>query len=198
MPKIRRATLNDLELLSRLSAETFIETFGKNYSEEDLNEYLTQRLSKKAIEGELKDPENIFFLIENLPQAPIENAEVEDCEQYSSGYIKITPNSDKFLNDLSDKFEKPLRSCYLERFYLLKDSQGSGLAHLAMQELITWVNANTQCDTIHLTVFVENHRAQKFYQKYGFIYAGDTIYHVGNTKDHELIYLKALAISLVG
>ncbi len=80
----------------------------------------------------------------------------------------------------------------------MKDSQGSGLAHLAMQELITWVNANTQCDTIHLTVFVENHRAQKFYQKYGFIYAGDTIYHVGNTKDHELIYLKALAISLVG
>jgi hypothetical protein len=39
MPKIRRATLNDLELLSRLSAETFIETFGKNYSENEFNQH---------------------------------------------------------------------------------------------------------------------------------------------------------------
>jgi diamine N-acetyltransferase len=177
MPKIRRATINDLKVLSDLSIQTFIETFGANYSKEDLNEYSSQSLSKKVIERELKDPKNIFFLIENSPQE-------------SNGYIKITPNNDKFLNDLSDKFKKPLKSCYLERFYLLKDSQGSGLAHLAMQELITWIKANIQCDTIHLTVFVENHRAQKFYQKYGFVYAGDTIYHVGNARDHELIYLK--------
>jgi predicted GNAT family N-acyltransferase len=74
MPKIRRATINDLKVLSDLSIQTFIETFGANYSKEDL--------------------------------------------------------------------------------------------------------------------FVENHRAQKFYQKYGFVYARDTIYHVGNTRDHELIYLK--------
>ena len=94
MPKIRRATLNDLELLSRLSTETFIETFGHNYSEEDLNEYSTQRLSKKAIEGELKDPENIFFLIESSSQVAGENAGIEISEQHPHGYIKITPNSD--------------------------------------------------------------------------------------------------------
>lgn len=173
---IKEINLADLELLLSLSRRTFVDTFGSNYAEDDLNNYLHERLSGEVLEKELSDPKNNFFFILDSLGKPF-------------GYIKITPSSVKFLKDLDASFKQPKSSCYLERFYLLNEAQGTGLAHLAMSELINWIRENTEDEFIHLTVFIENHRAQKFYRRYGFFHAGDTIYEVGNARDHELLYL---------
>jgi len=176
MRVIKSISSVDLPALVELSRETFIDTFADNYSSEDLNTYLEERLSETALSKELADVKNFFFFILNL-------------EEKICGYIKITPSSKKFLKDLNPAQSKPLSSCYLERFYLTKESLGSGLAQLAMSELMSWIRENTGDQSIHLTVFIENYRAQRFYQKYGFFHAGDTVYEVGSTRDHELLYL---------
>jgi hypothetical protein len=105
----------DAHLLVQLSQVTFMETFGTNYTQADLDHYFNKRLSSEALGTELKNKENYFFKI--ITPA------LEPC-----GYAKITPASSSYLKGLSPAVEKPNSSTYLERFYLLKSAQGLGVA----------------------------------------------------------------------
>jgi RimJ/RimL family protein N-acetyltransferase len=75
---------------------------------------------------------------------------------------------------------------------VLKPFQGSGLANKAMQALLEWIKNHTSCDAIHLTVFSENHRAYKFWQKQGFQHVGNSLYRVGDVLDTDFLCLLRL------
>ncbi len=55
MRVIKSISSADLPTLVKLSRETFIDTFADNYSSEDLNTYLEERLSETALSKELAD-----------------------------------------------------------------------------------------------------------------------------------------------
>jgi RimJ/RimL family protein N-acetyltransferase len=47
-------------------------------------------------------------------------------------------------------------------------------------------------DELYLTVFTENHRARRFYDRYDFVPVGSYEFMVGNQADEDIIMMKAL------
>lgn len=177
---IKPMGLDDLDALVNISQRTFLETFGMNYNPKDLNEYMETRLSRQALGVELADSQNVFFSV------------WDESSSALTGYIKIIPQSPKFLEDLEPQHTTPQNSTYLERFYLLKPFHGKGIAQRAMQATLDWIKQNTESDAVHLTVFCENPRAYTFYQRFGFEHVGNTVYMVGDHADKEFLYLLKL------
>jgi diamine N-acetyltransferase len=64
------------------------------------------------------------------------------------------------------------------------------------QHLTDWAVAEARtvnADALLLSVYSDNPRGQRFYQKNGFAYVADTYFMVGNHRDDEFLYLKPLA-----
>ena len=56
--------------------------------------------------------------------------------------------------------------------------------------LMDWALARARalgCDAVQLSVYSENHGAQRFYERYGFTKVGEYGFPVGKTVDHEFI-----------
>ena len=69
----------DLKTLQKISRETFIETFAKENTEEDLRKYLEEDLGEKQLLEELMHPHSHFFF--SLAEGKI------------TGYMKLNEQS---------------------------------------------------------------------------------------------------------
>ena len=45
---------------------------------------------------------------------------------------------------------------------------------------------------VYLTVYIDNHRAKRFYERYGFVEVGKYDFMVGDQADHDIIMKKRL------
>jgi ribosomal protein S18 acetylase RimI-like enzyme len=87
------------------------------------------------------------------------------------------------------EIERP--AILLDQLYVLKEHHGAGVA----RELMDWALDEARArgaEEIYLTVFVDNHRARRFYDRYGFEAAGRYDFMVGNHADEDIIMRKAL------
>ena len=69
---------------------------------------------------------------------------------------------------------------------MLKPWQGAGLA----AQLMAWTLEEARAraaEEIYLSVFVDNARARRFYERYGFEYVGRYAFMVGSHADDDLI-----------
>ena len=74
---------------------------------------------------------------------------------------------------------------------MLKPWQGAGLAPAMMD----WVIAEARrrgAEELYLSVFADNHRAQRFYARYGFEAVGRYDFMVGTHADEDIIMRLAL------
>src|SRR5690606_21077628 len=86
---------------------------------------------------------------------------------------------------------RPQRPVFISQLYCAPDMTGRG--HGAA--LIEWAIAEARAwraDAVQLSVFSENHGAQRFYRRYGFGHVADIDFWVGNHRDHEFLYELAL------
>jgi diamine N-acetyltransferase len=67
----------------------------------------------------------------------------------------------------------------LVRFYLIQSAIGSGAAAHLMRATLEMARLLAH-DTIYLGVWEHNHRAKKFYLKWGFTHIGEHVFPVGN------------------
>ena len=159
----RNATAADAALLSRLGAETFTETFGHLYSPENLAAFLTSHAVENW-ERELADPRYTIRLAEQDGQAV--------------AFAKLGPPGLPFA------VTGP--TAELKQFYVLKPWHGTGVA----PALMDWVLAESRArgaGQLFLSVFVDNHRAQRFYARYGFEAVGSYAFMVGTHADEDII-----------
>jgi GNAT superfamily N-acetyltransferase len=164
----RDATASDVSLLSSLGARTFAETFGHLYRPEDLAIFLLNHSAEKWA-GELADPDYVVRLAE--------------VDGEAVGYAKLGPPS--------LPFEPRGPSIELRQFYLLGPWQGRGIA----QELMRWVLEKARArgaEDLYLSVFVDNHRARRFYARYGFEYVCNYAFMVGSHADEDHVMRLAL------
>jgi len=74
----------------------------------------------------------------------------------------------------------------LRQFYILKPWHGRGIA----AELMAWVLDEARrrgAEELYLSVYVDNHRARRFYDRYGFEFVAPYAFMVGEQADEDLI-----------
>ena len=165
----RLAGTDDAPALSRLGAETFTETFGHLYQPGDLALFLTNH-DEANWRQELADPEFAVLI-------------VEDETKEAIGYAKIGPPH--------LPFEPRGTAVELRQFYLVRSWQGRGIADRMMQWVIDEAERRGG-DHLYLSVFTDNHRARKFYERWGFIAEGRYAFMVGSHADEDIVMRRPL------
>lgn len=164
-PIIRRAGPQDAAALSEIGARTFVETFSHLYSPQDLEAFLAEAYGPERTAADLAHPGKAQWLVEADGQV--------------IGYALAGPS------DLPHDEVTP--ACgELKRFYLLKQWQGGGLGGRLFDIVMAWLEKDGPRD-LWIGVWSENHGAQRFYLRHGFVKVGDYGFRVGSTIDHEFI-----------
>jgi len=157
--QIRPANTNDANILAELGAKTFYDTFRPFHSEEDLQQYIKKAYSLELISENLLK-ETIQYFIAFDEAKPI-------------GYLKLIKNVTH--EKLNSK-----KNIALEKIYVLKGYLDKKVGKELMMEAINFSKQNN-FETLFLGVWQENHRAVKFYRKFGFENFTTRTFQLGET-----------------
>jgi len=164
MTRFRDASPADTAALAALGRATFIETFGHLYDPEDLAAFLPTH-SEEAWREQLESPDFAVRVAEDGGALV--------------GYAKLGPKS--------LPYETAAPALELRQIYVLKPWHGAGIA----QALMEWVLAEARrrgAHELYLSVYVDNHRARRFYERYGFRFAAPYKFMVGKQADEDQIF----------
>ena len=159
----RTARPHDAAALAELGAATFVDTFGHLYQPDDLALFLKSH-TPDAWEKELADPAFAVRIAEQGGRM--------------IGYAKLGPPH--------LPFEPRGEAAELRQLYVLDEHKGAGVA----RTLIDWVidrARDRRADHLYLSVFTENHRARRFYERIGFEAEGSYAFMVGNHADEDIV-----------
>jgi len=159
----RAATAADAEALAELGAHTFTHTFGHLYEADDLETFL-QNHSPENWDKELNDP---AFEVQ-----------VAESDGQLVGYVKLGPPH--------LPFEPRGEAAELRQLYVVEEMKGQGVAQALMEWVIDRAR-DQRADYLYLSVFTENQRARRFYEKYGFEPEGTYAFMVGNHADEDIV-----------
>jgi ribosomal protein S18 acetylase RimI-like enzyme len=157
--------------VAALLRASFSDAFGHLYSAEDLALHFERGYTEAVLAEDLANPEVRY--------------RVAEVDRTLVGLIKIgfAPKLDYDAGDQN--------IIELDKLYLLPGYKGAGVA----QALTDWAvdeAVTAGGDAMLLSVYSDNPRAQRFYEKNGFAWVADTFFMVGNQRDDEYLYLKPL------
>jgi len=164
----RIATVADAAALARIFDASFCDTFAHLYHPEDL-ESLLSSFGIADWERELED-KDFAIRIAEAGGVPV-------------GYLKLGP--------LKLPVEPGGPALLLDQLYIVKEHHGTGIAHALMDWAIDEARARG-AEELYLTVYIDNHRARRFYDRYGFEAVGRYDFMVGNHADEDVIMRKVL------
>ena len=164
----RNATVADLPAIDRVFRRSFCDTFAHLYRPEDLAAFIAQ-FTPEAWAEEFADPHYRFRVAEVAGEVV--------------GYVKLGPSA--------LPVETTKRAIELRQIYVLNEHHGSGLAK-ALSEWAIDEARGQGFEELYLTVYVDNHRARRFYDRYGFEPVGRYDFMVGEHADEDIIMRKTL------
>lgn len=167
---IKRATVEDVDRLQKISRKTFFETYSTLNSDKDMEEYLEKNFSIKTLTMELNNNNSQFYF-----------AELDDR---TLGYLKL--NFGQSQTDLKDD-----QAVEIERIYVLKEFQGKEAGQLLYQKAVQIAN-DLNMDFVWLGVWEKNPRAISFYKKNGFVEFGKHLFKLGN--DMQIDFMMKLQL----
>ncbi len=148
--------------LAAMARRSFTETFGTLYRQSDLAAFLDEAFGANGLPSQLSDPDFAIRLA------------LADDEII--GFVKMGP--------VTFPGEWRPDAIELYQFYVLGAWHGAGVA----QELMAWALEHARshgAKEVILSVYVDNHRAHRFYEKYGFEDIGRIAFRVGETVDDD-------------
>jgi GNAT superfamily N-acetyltransferase len=164
----RDATRADAATLDRLFDTSFCDAFAHLYRPEDLEDFLSS-FGIADWEEQLDNP-SFACRIAEVDGAPV-------------GYVKLGP--------LKLPVDEDSPALLLDQFYILKAYHGVGIAHALMDWTLDEARRRG-ASRLYLTVYVENHRARRFYDRYAFEAVGSYDFMVGSHADEDVIMRKIL------
>jgi ribosomal protein S18 acetylase RimI-like enzyme len=163
--KITKATLDNLDLLQKISKQTFFETFAAFNSKENMKQYLNESLSLEQLKLELENEFSEFYFAYN--------------ENEVIGYLKINRGESQ-----TEKTSK--NSLEIERIYVLEKFQGKKVGQMLFQKAVEMAKSY-QKNTIWLSVWEKNEKAIQFYLKNGFEIFEKHIFKLGEDLQTDLL-----------
>jgi ribosomal protein S18 acetylase RimI-like enzyme len=160
--------MEDAEPLDRLFDTVFCGTFAHLYRPEDLDAFLTS-FTLDDWGRHLADPAYAF--------------RVAEADGEVVGYVQLGPTKLPIATDRA--------SILLDQLYVANERHGAGIA----RELMGWAIDEARrrgAEELYLTVFIDNGRARRFYDRYGFEAVGRYDFMVGNQADEDIIMRKSL------
>lgn len=164
----RDGTSEDAAIIERLYRESFVDTFGHLYGPADLSAFLAGATVEDWRE-ELKDPDMHF--------------RIAFADGRPAGFARVGPGT----------MPKQMQhgAVELRQLYLLPEFKGQGIATVLMDWVIDDARGRG-AQHLYLSVFVDNHRARRLYQRYGFVEEGPYAFMVGNHADEDIVMRLAL------
>ena len=161
----RDAIESDAAALAAFARESWARTFAHvGYPPADLQAYLSKSFGAEIQRAEIADPEVRYRLA-------FDNQGVAG---YCMMGVLAMPVDD--ANALE-----------LHRLYVDERAKGKGVADALMQDCIAWAKAKG-AQTLYLSVWENNERAQRFYRRFGFEDFSEWDFMVGDTADRDLIW----------
>lgn len=167
---IKPCTEADLDDLRKVSIETFVETFGDQNTDEDINEYVRNSLSRAELRRQMREQESAFFF-----------AVIDDDV---AGYLKLNVGAAQTEQVGEDALE-------VERIYALRRFKRQGLGTLMMERAMNEA-ANRGLNTVWLGVWEHNVAAQRFYERFGFSVFGSHVFTLGDDEQTDLLMKRAV------
>lgn len=143
--EIRKANINDAQLVALLGRITFAEAFG-DFWEDHLPAYLEKTFSVEKITSSLGKENNVFFLA-FADGLPVGYAKLKKCSPY-------------------EKLADPSPG-QLQKIYLLPDFIGQKIGEKLQDALFDEVIRN-KIKTLWLAVWNINDKGIRFYERHGF------------------------------
>lgn len=167
---IRIATIEDLQALREIGIETFVDTFAAQNKPENMQVYLEKAFDEQRLAQEVNQPGSTFYLLE------------EDGE--SAGFLKL---------NVGDAQSEPMgdEALEIERIYIRRAFKRRGfgrklidLAHKAAEE--------QGKRKLWLGVWEKNADAAAFYERLGFVRAGEHSFFMGDEEQIDWILVRPL------
>jgi len=160
--------LKDLDILLKISRDTFIVAFEKNNDPKDFQDYISKAFKKETIRAELLNPNSTFYLVYS--------------EETLVGYFKLNEKDAQ-----NEQFETA--SMELERIYVLEAFQGKHIGKQVLLKAIELAKAK-HLHFLWLGVWQENTNAVRFYERHNFKIFSEHPYYIG--KDKQMDWLMRL------
>lgn len=159
--RYRDATAADIPAVDALFRTSFIATFGHLYAAEDLAAFLGG-FSAGAWAAELTQADVKVRLAE-VDGTAVGFAKVGDIT------LPVTPSGP---------------ALELRQLYLTEAAKGTGIAAVLMEWALAEARARGAGE-LFLSVYIDNHRARRFYERHGFTDIGPYRFMVGNHADED-------------
>jgi ribosomal protein S18 acetylase RimI-like enzyme len=159
----RAAEPADSPWVAEVFTTSFVDTFGHLYPRQDLEDFLAT-MTPDRFRADIEDERYQFWLAFHAARLV--------------GYVKLGPPE--------LPVETPPDSIELCQLYVLKEWHGAGIA----AALMDWAVATARVHGarhIQLSVYVDNHRARRFYERYGFHAVGRYDFMVGSHADEDIV-----------
>jgi ribosomal protein S18 acetylase RimI-like enzyme len=162
---IRKATISDLEIIQKISKQTFLETFAEVNTPENMENYVRENFNPEQMVSEINNPNSAFYL------ASLENEII--------GYMKLN------FRDAQTEKQKE-NNLEIHRIYVLQAFHGKKIGQLLLDEVLK-IAKQMVVNSIWLGVWEENHRAIQFYSKNGFVEFDKHIFTLGDDVQTDLL-----------
>nr|WP_309758298.1 N-acetyltransferase [Flavobacterium sp.] len=163
--EIRKATVADLEMLQKLSIQTFTETFAVTNTPENIANYIDKSFNTEQLIRELNTIESQFYMAfsDTIPV----------------GYLKVN-----FGEAQTEIIEG--NSLEIHRIYVLQNFHGKKVGKLLLDTAKN-IGQTSGVTSIWLGVWEENYRALRFYTKNGFVVFDQHDFIMGTDKQTDLM-----------
>lgn len=167
---IRTAEPKDAALIAALGTTTFYEAYYEQDEPFDLADYIVNNFNLPQIQSEFEDSNSTFFI------AYLQGKAV--------GFAKLRENS--HVECMAGK-----NAVELQRIYALQAVWGKGVGEVLLNHCLKTAK-DRGFQSLWLSVWTENVRAQRFYEKQGFEKVGTTSFYYGSEYATNLVLEKEL------
>ena len=177
---VRPGLSTDAPALADLAAVTFPLACPPYHTPENIALHLEDVLSEECFEEYATEVED-YALFVAIANGKMVGFSLLDCLACDDDVVE-------------PMLKKSLPSMELSKVYVHPSAHGSGVAQ-GLFEACQNEARDRDAASMWLTVWGENARALRFYEKNGFTPVGERLYPVGNLVDHDLVCLKVFSKS---
>jgi len=175
---IELATPDDAQRLSAFCTKQFTDTFGPHLNPTDLALHVERAYHVDKLRAEINRPHTLFL---------------KATDEHGLAAYAYVLWQDRPSHHTPNCLQDPDIG-HLERFYVDARCQGTGVAQRLMERCIQHAHMQ-HASGLWLTVWTQNPRAQRFYQKQQFLDVGEAVFVVGNDPQYDRLYYRPLDLS---